>query len=185
MRGDRVCLCNVVAQPTLVQRVIEAQRQDPEMERIRAEITSGAGPKDWSVRADGSIRFLGRLCVPEDAQFREDVLRDAHRSRYTIHPGGTKMYRDLKRHFWWSGMKSDVAQFVARSLTCQQVKAEHQRPAGLLQPLPVAEWKWDHVTMDCVTGLPKTEQGFNGVWVIVDRLTKSAHFLLIRTTSPH
>lgn len=63
--------------------------------------------------------------------------------------------------------------------------AEHQRPAGLYQPLPVAEWKWDHVTMDCVTGLPKTEQGFNGVWVIVDRLTKSAHFLLKRTTSPH
>ena len=79
-------------------------------------------------------------------------------------------------------MKRDVASFVSKCLTCQQVKVEHQRPAGLLQPLPVAEWKWDHVMNDFVTGLPKTHQGKDGVWVVVDRLTKSAHFLAIRTT---
>ena len=79
-------------------------------------------------------------------------------------------------------MKRDVASFVSKCLTCQHVKVEHQRPAGLLQPLPVAEWKWDHVTMDFVTGFPKTHQGKDGAWVVVDRLTKSAHFLAIRTT---
>ena len=76
----------------------------------------------------------------------------------------------------------EIVSFVSKCLTCQQVKVEHQRPAGLLQPLPVAEWKWDHVTMDFVTGFPKTHQGKDGVWVVVDRLTKSAHFLAIRTT---
>jgi hypothetical protein len=74
-------------------------------------------------------------------------------------------------------MKRDIAEFVARCLTCQKVKLEHQRPAGLLQPLPIPEWKWEHVTMDFVTGLPKTVKGNNAIWVVVDRLTKSAHFL--------
>ena len=75
-----------------------------------------------------------------------------------------------------------MAYYVARCYTCQQVKAEHQRPAGLLQPLPVSEWKWDHITMDFVSGLPRTNKGKNSVWVIVDRLTKAAHFLAVKTT---
>ena len=79
------------------------------------------------------------MFVPENC--RDQVLKEFHNSNFAVHPGGTKMYQDLKRHYWWKGMKSDVARFVARCLTCQQVKTEHQRPAGLLQPLPVAEWK--------------------------------------------
>ena len=78
-------------------------------------------------------------------------------------------------------MKRDVAEFVARCLVCQQVKAEHQRPPGTLQPLPILGWKWEHVTMDFVVGLPRTRAGFDAIWVIVDRLTKSAHFLPIHT----
>ena len=79
-------------------------------------------------------------------------------------------------------MKRHVGGFVRRCLTCQQVKAEHQKPAGLLQPLEVAEWKWEHVTKDFVIHLPRTPQGHDTVWVIVDRLTKSAHFLAVRMT---
>ena len=79
-------------------------------------------------------------------------------------------------------MKREVAEFVARCLICQQVKAEHQRPAGLLQPLPIPEWKWEHITMDFVSGLPRTQRGHDCIWVIVDRLTKSAHFLPTRVT---
>ena len=74
-------------------------------------------------------------------------------------------------------MKNDVAEFVARCLTCQQVKIEHQRPAGSLQSLPILVWKWEHVTMDFVVGLPRSSKGFDSIWVVVDRLTKSAHFL--------
>ncbi|RVW93539.1 Transposon Ty3-G Gag-Pol polyprotein [Vitis vinifera] len=87
------------------------------------------------------------------------------------------MYKDLRQNYWWSGMKRDIAQFVAQCLVCQQVKAEHQRPAGSLQPLAIPEWKWEHITMDFVIGLPRTLGGNNVIWVIVDRLTKSAHFL--------
>jgi len=78
------------------------------------------------------------------------------------------------------GMKRDVAEFVSKCLTCQQVKAEHQVPAGLLHPLPVPEWKWERITMDFVMGLPRTQKSHDAVWVIVDRLTKSAHFLPVR-----
>ena len=79
-------------------------------------------------------------------------------------------------------MKRQVRDFVRRCLTCQQVKAEHQKPARLLQPLEVAEWKWEHVTMDFVTYLPQTPQGHDAIWVIVDRLTKLAHFIVVRMT---
>ena len=87
------------------------------------------------------------------------------------------MYKDLRQNYWSSGMKRDIAQFVAQCVMCQQVKVEHQRPAGSLQPLVIPKWKWEHITMDFVIGLPRTLGGNNAIWVIVDRLTKSAHFL--------
>nr|GEW17085.1 putative reverse transcriptase domain-containing protein [Tanacetum cinerariifolium] len=78
------------------------------------------------------------------------------------------------RHFWWSGMKRDVATFVSRCLICQQVKIEHQRASGLLQPLDIPVWKWDEISMDFVTGLPRTQKTHDAIWVVVDRLTKKA-----------
>ncbi|KAK9024148.1 hypothetical protein V6N11_004325 [Hibiscus sabdariffa] len=78
-------------------------------------------------------------------------------------------------------MKKDISDYVARCLTCQQVKAEHQHPSGLLQPIRIPDWKWNRITMDFVTGLPLTPSKKDSVWVIVDRLTKSAHFILVRT----
>ena len=122
--------------------------------------------------------------MPCDAQLKEEIFDQAHRSRFSIHPGGTKMYRDLMRMYWWKGMKREVAEYVARCYTCQQVKGEHQRPAGPLQPLPVAEWKWDHITMDFMSGLPRMSKGQNLVWVIMDCSTKAVHFLAVKTTGP-
>nr|GFC02784.1 putative reverse transcriptase domain-containing protein [Tanacetum cinerariifolium] len=90
------------------------------------------------------------------------------------------MYHDIKQHFWWSGMKRDVAMFVSRCLICQQVKIEHQRASGLLQSLDIPVWKWDEILMDVVTGLPRTQRRHDAIWVVVDHLTKSAHFLPIR-----
>jgi len=78
------------------------------------------------------------------------------------------MYRDLKSHFWWSGMKRDIVDFVARCHTYQKVKAEHQKPGGLLQPLPILVWKGDHITMDFVVGMPRTQRHHDAIWVIVD-----------------
>ena len=119
--------------------------------------------------------------MPSVPQLREEILDQAHRAKFSIHPGSTKMYIELKRQFWWKGMKKDVAEYVGRFYTCQHVKAEHQRPTGLLQPLPVLEWKWDHIMMDFVFGLSRTSRGHNDVWVVVDHLTKLAHFLAMKT----
>ncbi|KAJ9538034.1 hypothetical protein OSB04_030767 [Centaurea solstitialis] len=108
------------------------------------------------------------------------LLEEAHKSIFSIHPGATKMYRDLRTDYWWPGMKREVARYVESCLTCLKVKAEHQRPHGKMQPLEIPEWKWENLTMDLITKLPKTPRKFDAIWVIVDRLTKSAHFLAIR-----
>ena len=115
--------------------------------------------------------------VPQQTNLREEILREFHCSCFAVHQGGTKMYQ-----YYWSGMKRHVGDFVRQCLMCQQVKTEHQKPAGLLQPLEVVEWMWEHVTIDFVTHLPLTQWRHDTVWVIVDRLTKSAHFLAMRMT---
>ncbi|KAL6349618.1 hypothetical protein AAG906_035779 [Vitis piasezkii] len=176
------CLYSISARPMFIQRIVEAQVHDEFLEKVKAQLVEGEVDENWFMHVDGSVRFKGRLCVPRDVDLRNELLADAHRAKYPIHPGNTKMYQDLKRQFWWSGMKRDIAQFVANFQICQQVKTEHQRPAGLLQPLPIPEWKWDHITVDFVIGLPRTRSKKNGVWVIVDRLTKSTHFLTMKTT---
>ena len=173
---------SLVATPSLLSNVIESQWQDAEIVSIRDRVQSGTGDEGWTVHVDGSLRYRGRVVVPQLTDLREEILKEFHCSRFAVHPGGTKMYQDLRRQYYWSGMKRHVGDFVRRCLTCQQVKAEHQKPAWLLQPLEVAEWKWEHVTMDFVTHLPRTQQKHDAVWVIVDRLTKSAHFLVVRMT---
>jgi hypothetical protein len=109
-------------------------------------------------------------------------LKEAHDSDYSIHPGSTKMYQDLKQKYWWYGLKRDVAAHVAKCDVCQRVKGEHQRPAGLLHPLKIPEWKWEEIGMDFFVGLPRTPGGYESIWVIVDRLTKVAHFIPVKTT---
>ncbi|WVZ58668.1 hypothetical protein U9M48_008910 [Paspalum notatum var. saurae] len=125
---------------------------------------------------------INKICVPKVDNIRKLILSEAHDTAYSIHPGSTKMYYDLKERFWWPGMKRAVAEYVAVCDTCQRVKAEHQRPAGLLQPLKVPEWKWEEITMDFIVGLPRTQKGYNSIWVVVDRLTKVAHFIPVNTT---
>ena len=139
---------------------------------------------DFKVDNIGVLRFRGIICVPDNAELRKSILEESHRSSLSIHPGATKMYQDLKKLFWWSGMKRDIAQFVYACLTCQKSKVEHQKPSGLMQPLEIPEWKWDGITMDFVTGLPNTARGFDAIWVVVDRLTKSAHFIPINISFP-
>jgi hypothetical protein len=100
---------------------------------------------------------LGKwICVPKLKHIKELILREAHDSTYSIHPDSTKMYKDLKTRYWWYGMKRDAAEYVALCDTCQRVKVEHHRPAGLLQPLKIPEWKWEEIRMDIIVGLPRT-----------------------------
>lgn len=103
----------------------------------------------------------GRTVIPNDAELRRDILDEAHQTRYTVHPSNNKMYQDLKKKFWWCGMKMDIVEYVAQCHSYQLVKAEHQRPVGLLKPLDVPTWKWDQIAMDFVVGLPKALWGLS------------------------
>ncbi|GKC27265.1 putative reverse transcriptase domain-containing protein [Tanacetum coccineum] len=118
--------------------------------------------------------------VPLKGDVRTLIMDEAHKSKYFVHPGADKMYYNLKDRYWWPGMKKDIAVYVSRCLTCLKVKAEHQRPSRLLQQPEIPEWKGEGIAMDFVTKLPKTSSGHDTIWLIVDRLTKSAHFLPIR-----
>ncbi|GJV55482.1 putative reverse transcriptase domain-containing protein [Tanacetum coccineum] len=109
-----------------------------------------------------------------------DELVKPHKSKYSVHPGADKMYYDLRDMYWWLETKKDIAVYVSRCLTCLKVKAEHQRPSGLLQQPEIPEWKWERIAMEFVTKLPRTSSRHDAIWVIVDRLTKSAHFLPMR-----
>ena len=167
--------------PVLIDRIRELQIQDLQIVKLRGEVESGQRG-DLSLREDGTVVMGQRLCVPDVGDVRREIMEEAHSSAYAMHPGSTKMYRTLKEHYWWKGMKRDIAEFVSRCLTCQQVKAEHQKPTGLLQSLPIPQWKWERITMDFVVGLPRCRNGHDTIWVIIDRLTKSAHFLPVRNS---
>ncbi|WVZ76435.1 hypothetical protein U9M48_024411 [Paspalum notatum var. saurae] len=130
----------------------------------------------------GTIWYKNRICVPDVDSIRMLILSEAHDTAYSIHSGSTKMYYDLKDRFWWYGMKRAVAEYVAVRDTCQRVKAEYQRPAGLLQPLKIPEWKWEEISIDFIVGSPRTQKGYSSIWVVVDCLTKVAHFIPMNTT---
>ena len=162
--------------PLLVDQILAGQSLDPQMIKGKEEIEKGK-KTEFQIRDDGMIVKGQRMCVPEYGDLKREVMEEAHSSAYPMHPGSTKMYRTLKEHYWWNGIKKEIAGFVSRCLTCQKVKAKHQRPAGKIQLLPIPVWKWEKITMDFVTGLPRTQRQNDAIWVIVDRLTKSAHFL--------
>nr|GEV18469.1 retrotransposable element Tf2 [Tanacetum cinerariifolium] len=159
------------------EEIIQAQKEDSE---IRIIVENLDEQTEFRLDEDDVLWQGTRLCVPNDASLREALLTEAHSSPFFVHPGSTKMYHDLKQHFWFSGMKRDVATFVSRCLICQQVKIEYQWASDLLQPLDIPVWKWNKISMDFVTGLPQTQRRHDAIWVVVNRLTKSAHFLPIR-----
>jgi hypothetical protein len=126
--------------------------------------------------------YKRRICVLDDKEIKNVIFRKAHNSAYSIHPRGNKMYQDLKLSYWWYGMKRGIAEYIVHCDTCQRVNAEHQRSVGLLQHLKVLEWKWENIGMDFIVRLPRTQKGYDSIWVIVNRLTKVAHFIPVKMT---
>ncbi|WVZ63815.1 hypothetical protein U9M48_013420 [Paspalum notatum var. saurae] len=172
--------CNFIeARPTVrvlcceigeVELPTQRQKQDKGMAHIR----EGLDEKKracFTLDDRGVPWFKNRLVVPKDMELRKKILDEAHTSMFTMHPGSNKMYQDLKTKIL----------YVSECGVCRRVKADHLKPAGTLQPLAVLAWKWEDVHMDFIVGLPRTQKGYDSIWVIIDRLTNSAHFLPVKT----
>jgi hypothetical protein len=146
----------------ILQRIIDAQKNDEGMKHIREKIRVG---KANCFREDdqGVVWFNNRIVVPKNEGIRQQILDEAHLSRSSIHPGSTKMYQDLKQHYWWTKMKIEIARYVARCYTCKHVKDIHMKTAGLLQSLPIPTWKWEDISMDFIVGLPRTTKGYDSI----------------------
>jgi hypothetical protein len=129
--------------------------------------------------SEGIMWFKDCLVVPKNFELCHKIMDEAHCSRYPIQPRITKMYQDLKKNFWWTRMKREIERYVSECDTCRRVKTYHLRPAENMQPLSIPEWKWENSCMDFIVGFSHTSYGYNLIWVIVDRLTKLAHFIPI------
>ncbi|GJW75516.1 putative reverse transcriptase domain-containing protein [Tanacetum coccineum] len=163
----------------LPKQILNAQTEAQKPENIKNEDVGGMlvenaknpeaiRTEKLEPRADGTLCLNGRSWLPCYGDLRNVIMHESHKSKYSIHPGSDKMYQDMKKLYWWPNMKADIATYVSKCLTCAKVKAEHQRPSsGCVWSKPkIPEWKWDNITMNFVTKLPKTPQGYDTIWVI-------------------
>jgi hypothetical protein len=147
---------------SLLQEIHRGQVEDEKIQEIKHNIKKEKLSR-FSEGDQGVLWYKGRICVPNIKELRDKILREAHESAYSIHPKGNKMYHDRKATYWWYGMKRDVTKYVSLCDTCQRVKAEHQRPVGLLQPLQVPEWKREEIAMDFIVGLSGTQLRYDSI----------------------
>ncbi|GJV25179.1 putative reverse transcriptase domain-containing protein [Tanacetum coccineum] len=153
----------------LPKRILEAQIKAQKLENLVNEDVGGIIRRDipkerLEPRADGTLCLHGRSWLPCYGDLRSMIMHESHKSKYSIHPGSEKMYQDVKKLYWWPNMKADIATYVSKCLTCARVKAEHQRPSGLLVQPAIPKWKWDNIMMDFITKLPRSSQGFDTIW---------------------
>jgi hypothetical protein len=176
-------LSHLSVEPALQDQILMAQLSDKGVQIIKENLYHKT-EKYKCFRQDGKgiLWFESRLVVPKNKDLKKKILDEAHISKFSMHPGSTKMYHDLKPLYWWTRMKREIAQYVSECDTCQRIKASHLKSAGALQPLSIPSWKWDDIDMDFLVGLPNTSRHHSSILVIVDRLTKVAHFLPVHTT---
>ena len=175
----RVRALGMTIHTSLTTRIRDAQQEALKEQNLKEESLRGMD-KSLETKSNDTRYFMNRIWVPKVGDLRNLVMDEAHKTKYSVHPGSDKMYQDVKELYWWPNMKADIATYVNKCLTCLKVKAEHQKPSGMLQQPEIPLWKWEQISMDFITKLPRTSNGHDTIWVIVDRLTKSAHFLPIR-----
>ena len=158
--GALLAQLNVI--PDLKQMIVNTHKNDAKLQEM-AQLVSTGDKTDFSIDGSGGLLYKSRLCVSNDMDLKKKILYEGHNIVFTMHPGSNKMYQDMKRSYWWQGMKNDISDYVAKCLTCQQVKVEHQVPSGLLNPLPIPQWKWDNITMDFVSGFPLTQRKHDAI----------------------
>ncbi|GJX01611.1 putative reverse transcriptase domain-containing protein [Tanacetum coccineum] len=144
-------------------QILNAQVEASKEENFRTEDLYGM-IKKLELRADGMLCLIGRSWIPCHGKLRELIMHESHKSKYSVYPGSEKMYQDLKKLYWWPNMKAEIATYVSKCLTCAKVKAEGQKPSGLLVQPVILVWKWENITMDFVTKLPKMPTGQDTIW---------------------
>ncbi|GKC47330.1 putative reverse transcriptase domain-containing protein [Tanacetum coccineum] len=145
-------------------RILNAQVEARKEENYGIEDLCGM-IKNLEPHADGMLCLKNRSWIPCFGDLRALIMHESHKSKYSIHPGSEKMYQDLKKLYWWPNRKAEIATYVSKCMTCVKVKAEYQKPSGLLVQPKILEWKWENITMDFVT---KSASGQDMIWVIVD-----------------
>ncbi|GJV82475.1 putative reverse transcriptase domain-containing protein [Tanacetum coccineum] len=148
--------------PKLPSQILEAQTKVIKEENIESENLRGMD-KAFEVRPNGTRCIKNRSWLPLFGNLRDLIMHESHKSNYSIHPGSDKMYQDLKKLYWWPNMKAIIAEYVGKCLTCSRVKAECQKPSGLLIQPEIPTWKWERITTDFVTKLPKTSSGHDTI----------------------
>ncbi|GKC19646.1 putative reverse transcriptase domain-containing protein [Tanacetum coccineum] len=149
--------------PNLHVQILNAQVKARKEKNFRIEDLCGM-IKKLEQRTDEIVCLNGRSWISCQGNLRELIMHESHKSKYSIHPGSDKMYQDLKKLYWWPNMKAEIATYVSKCLTCAKVNAECQKPFGLLVQPVIPVWKWENITIDFVTKLPKTSSGQDTIW---------------------
>ncbi|GKB62255.1 putative reverse transcriptase domain-containing protein [Tanacetum coccineum] len=176
IKPKRFRAMNMTIQSSIKDKILAAQNEASEAVNTPAEMVQGLDDQ-MKQRSDGALYNLNRIWVPLMGEVRTLIMDEAYKLKYSVHSGADKMYVDLKDMYRWLGVKKDIALYVSKCLTYLKIKVQHQRPSGLLQQPEIPEWKLERIAIDFITKLPRTGNGHDAIWVIMDRLTKSALFL--------
>ncbi|GJU08082.1 putative reverse transcriptase domain-containing protein [Tanacetum coccineum] len=155
---------NVVADALSRKERIKPLRVEARKEENYGTEDLGGMIKNLEPHADGTLCLRNRSWIPYFGDLRTLIMHESHKSKYLIHHGSDKMYQDLKKLYWWPNMKAEIATYVNKCLTCAKVKAECQKPSGLLVQSVIPVWKWENITIDFVTKLSKTSSGQDAIW---------------------
>jgi hypothetical protein len=172
-------------QSDLKHRIIDVAKSDLQYKELVAKLQQcnlQQKMEEYKLDNDETLRYMGGIYVPNSQELKNLILREMHNVPYVGHPVYQKTIAVVKSQYCWPGMKKEVVDFIAKCLECQKVKAEHRHPASFLHPLPIPEWKWEVLTMDFITKLPRTNKQHDSIMVVVDKLTKVAHFIPVKLT---
>ena len=168
----------------LLDRVKAASTQDSDYIELLSKIQNPEIKLDreaFKIDEKGFIWFKSRLYIPNVLEVKLFIMNEMHKPPFAGHPGYQKMVTALRKQFFWPSLKTDVIEYLSKCIECQQVKIEYGHPAGLLQPMLIPQWKWEIISLYFITGLPKTQKHHDSIMVVVDKLSKSAHFILVKS----
>jgi len=165
--------------------ILEAVNADLQYKNLVAKLQQRERPQtqeSYTLGTSGLLLYKNKVYVPNDRELKLEILKEMHNMAYAGHPGYQKTVAAVRSHYFLPSLKKEIAEYIARCMECQKVKVEHRHPVGFLQPLPIPKWKWDVVTMDFITRFPRTSKQHDSIMVVVNKLTKAAHFILLKTT---